>query len=154
MPKKERIQTYLSIEYPNDTNAIFNITDCDKKEHDTRYYKYNDIVWKPISNNDIEYFVRDIEEKYTTDNSIKNVTIENKNQSPEEIVDDILNDVIYNFVMKEYFKTMVNTEINISGEQKKIKDEYDLFKNNQIDTAQVNSNDTHFNILRPNIKVF
>ena len=48
---------------------------------------------------------------------------------------------------------MVNTEIKVGDEQNKIKKEYDMFKKDEIDTIQPNSNDSHFNILRPNIKV-
>ncbi len=226
MTENERIQTYLSIEYPSDTNAIYDIDDCNKKEHDIQYYKHTDIVWKPqikinigavekyisipfnlmttefiydknnnyktISllkkdddgndvkktkkeriddylsieypsdiksitydkNCNIDYCVRDVEEKYTTDKSKKDVVIENKNQTTKEIVGDILNDLIDTIVLKDEYKTMVNTEIKVGDEQNKIKKEYDMFKNNEIDTAQPNSNDIHFNILKPNIKVF
>jgi len=156
MTKEERIQNFLSIEYPADINATFNITDMDKKENDIQYYKHNGIVWKPIIKNDVNYFVKDVEEKYTTDKSKSkvNVVIQNKTKTAEQIVYDILYDVIDVIVRKDEYKTMINTLIKVGEEQNKIKKEYDMFKNDEIDTAQFNSNDTHFNILRPNIKVF
>ena len=156
MTENERIQTYLSIEYPSDTNATYDIADCNKKEHDIQYYKHTDIVWKPQTNGDVEYFVRNVEDKYTTDKPKKedeDVVIENKNQTTKEIVGDILNDLIDTVVFKSDYKTMVNTEIKVGDEQNKIKKEYDMFKKDEIDTIQPNSNDSHFNILRPNIKV-
>ena len=148
---EERVEIYLKIEYEEEFENITNtkMDEYKKRTHDARYYKYNDIGWKQTEN---DYYVKEQVEKYSVKEKTDNI-IEVGKQSTEDVVSDILNDIIGSIVLKEEFKLMVNSEINIGGEQDAIKADYNKLLNEEIDTSQTNSNDTHFNILRPNIKV-
>tara|TARA_R110002012_G_scaffold313419_2_gene525009 strand:- start:644 stop:5245 length:4602 start_codon:yes stop_codon:yes gene_type:complete len=149
---QERVEIYLKIEFQNQIQSIsYNMDDLTKKTNDIRYYKYVDIEWNKTDN---DYYVKEQVEKFTTDKNKKDNIIETKSQTTEDVVNDILNDVIDAIVMKDEFKNMVNDEINIGGEQDKIKQDYDNLINDEIDTSLLNSNDTQFEILRPNIKIY
>ena len=148
--KQERVEIYLKIEYDNIIQSIsYDMTDYNKKNNDTRYFKYNDIEW--IKTDD--YYIKEQVAKYSTDKDKPDNIISVNNQTTEDVVSDILNDMIGSIVMKEEFKLMVNNEIGIGGERDAIKADYDRLKNDEIDTAQENAHDTQFNILRPNIKI-
>ena len=148
--KQERVEIYLKIEYDNIIQSIsYDMTDYNKKINDTRYFKYNDIEW--IKTDD--YYIKEQVAKYSTDKDKPDNIISVNNQTTEDVVSDILNDMIGSIVMKEEFKLMVNNEIGIGGERDAIKADYDRLKNDEIDTAQENAHDTQFNILRPNIKI-
>ena len=92
-------------------------------------------------------------EKYTTDKNKEDNNIKIKSQTTEDAVNDILNEMIDAIVMKDEFKTMVNDEINIGGEQEQISKDYTKLLSEEINTSTPNANDTHFNIMRPNIRV-
>ena len=150
--KQERIEIYLKIEFNNQIQSIsYNMDDIKKKTNDERYYKYVDVGWKQNENND--YYVKSQVEKFTTDKNKQDNIIKTEKQSTEQVVGDILNDMINVIVMKDEFKSMVNYEIKIGGEQEIIKSRYDELINEECDTHQLNSHDTQFNILRPNIKI-
>ena len=148
--KQERVEIYLKIEYDNHLQSIsYNMDDYNKKTHDTRYYEYKDVCWKQSKN---DYYVKEQVAKYTTDKNVEDNIIIQKQQTTEDVVGDILNDLIDTIVMKDQFKNMVNTDIRIGGEQDTIKMDYDRLKDEEIDASRMNANDTQFNILRPNIK--
>jgi len=148
--KQERVEIYLKIEYDNIIQSIsYDMTEYNKKSNDTRYFKYNDIEWIKTD----EYYVKEQVVKYSTDKDKQDNIIEVNKQTTEDVVSDILNDIIGSIVMKEEFKSMVNSEIKIGGEQDAIKADYDRLTNDEIDTTPENAHDTQFNILRPSIKI-
>ena len=149
--KQERIEIYLKIELDN-PNLIpsYTMNNIKSTKDDTHYYKYNDIGWKQT---DKDFYIKEQVEKYTTDKNKEDNNIKIKSQTTEDAVNDILNEMIDAIVMKDEFKTMVNDEINIGGEQEQISKDYTKLLSEEINTSTPNANDTHFNIMRPNIRV-
>ncbi len=154
----ERINIWLKIELNNPViSPSYEMNEIKKLTNDIRYYPYKDVEWERT---DDDYYVRRQVDKLTTNKKQQDIIIEVKNQSTEEICGDILNDIIGTIVAKDEFKNMVCDEIGVGGEQENIekqlenlrKDDDDIISD-VLDNRHMNSNDTHFSIHRPNIKV-
>ena len=140
-----------------DTNITYDTDGLKSTKKDTRYYDYKEISWgkKDLKDTD-ELWKKTQVVKYTSDkNKIDNIIeISNtiKNPTTEEQVNDVLNDMIDEIVVKDDYKNMVGDDIQIGGETDTIKRDYGKLLCEELDTAIPNAHDTHFNILRPNIK--
>ena len=155
----ERISIWLKIELDNPViSPSYEMSETKKLSNDTRYYEYKDVEWKRT---DGDYYVRRQVDKMTTNKNTQDIIIEAKHQSTEEVVGDIINDMIGVIVAKDEFKNMVCDTIGVCGEQEiiakrleeTIKEEH-LINDYQIKSyPSMNTNDTHFSIHRPNIKV-
>lgn len=150
---EERIDIYVKLKQDDYIFPIqhYTMENYNKRTEDTRLSIYNDIGWN--NNKNKEIYVKEQVVKYTTDKTKKDNIIQVKSQTTEDIVNDVLNEIIDGVVMKDEFKRMVNNEINVGGEVELIREAHDKLIREEIDTSITNSNDNHFNILRPNIKL-
>ena len=157
---EERIDIYVKLKQDDYIYPIqkYTMENYNKRTEDTRFHIYNDIGWNNSKNKEI--YVKEQVVKYTTDKTKKDNIIKVKSQPTEDIVNDVVNKIIDKWgilfgvvVMKDEFKRMVNDEINVGGEVKLIRETHDKLIREEIDTSITNSNDNHFNILRPNIKL-
>jgi hypothetical protein len=145
--------------YKNNPNTIlkYDTTGLKSTKKDTHYYGYKEISWGKKNWKDTDELWKKTQVvKYTSDkNKIDNIIeIKNhiKNPTTEEQVNDVLNDIIDEIAVKDDFKTMVGDDIQIGGETDTIQRDYGKLLCEEIDTAIPNAHDTHFNIMRPNIK--
>ena len=150
---EERIDIYVKLKQDDYIYPIqhYTMENYNKRTEDTRFHIYNDIGWN--NEDDKSFYVKKQVVKYTTDKNKQDNIIQVKSQTTEDIVNDVLNEIIDGVVMKDEFKRMVNDEINVGGEVELIRETHDKLIREETDTSITNSNDNHFNILRPNIKL-
>ena len=147
----ERVGIYIKIELENPALELtFKMTDITNRNNDIRFYKFYDVGWKQMDN---EYYVKEQVLKYTTKKDKQDFMLETKKQTTEEAVGDILDDIIETIVKKDEFKTMVNDNINMVGEQINIEKSLEECR---VNGDAVNSNidkEVHFKVHRPNIYI-